>query len=102
MTELKMSDVFELPFKSIDYQNGIIDGNGFGVLFGDMHSEEKEALCLAINSHDKLKQERDELSVALAKLTKQVKMSAQARHILEIDDIEWCEDLLSRLKGGEE
>jgi len=58
-TELKLCDFFELPFSPIEYQNGIVDSNGFGVLFADMSHQEKSALCQAINNHDTLAQQRD-------------------------------------------
>ena len=60
--EMKMSDVFELPFKPIDYQNGIVDSNGFGVLFADFDETEKLALCDAVNNHDRLVEENRRLT----------------------------------------
>jgi len=54
MNKLKVGEYFQLPLKPIDYQNGIIDCNGFGVLFGDLDEKEKEALCIAVNSYDQL------------------------------------------------
>lgn len=52
MTDIKMSDVFELPLKSIEYQNQIVDKNKIELLFADFHEHEKESLITAINAYD--------------------------------------------------
>ena len=52
MKDIKMSDVFELPLKSFEYQNQIVDKNKIELLFAGFHSYEKDALITAINTYD--------------------------------------------------
>ncbi len=52
MADIKMSDVFELPLKSVEYQNQIVDKNKIELLFADFHDYEKGALIEAINTYD--------------------------------------------------
>ena len=52
MKNIKMSDVFDLPPKSVEYQNQIVDKNNTGLLFADFHNYEKDALIAAINAYD--------------------------------------------------
>lgn len=52
MTGIKMSDVFDLPLKSVEYQNQIVGKNKMELLFADFHNYEKDALITAINAYD--------------------------------------------------
>lgn len=64
--KIKMSDVFSLPLKSVEYQNRIEDNQGDKLLFADFHDYEKDALCEAVNNHDRLVEENDKLKTHLS------------------------------------
>lgn len=68
MADIKMSDVFELPLKSVEYQNQIVDKNKMELLFADFHNYEKDALIAAINTYDQNQERIKKLEVALDKL----------------------------------
>lgn len=62
---MKMKDVFNLPIKSVDYQNQIRDSKDVQLLFADFHEYEKDAICEAINNHDRLTEENEKLKAAI-------------------------------------
>lgn len=74
MSEIIVGEAFVLPLKSIDYHNGIVDGNGFGVLFSDLLEYEKKALCHAVNNHDSMQDQITQLEKDKAELVDALKL----------------------------
>ena len=72
MSNVKMSDVFELPVVPVDYQNGIRDGKGNIIMSGDEHENEKVAMCNAINQHDALTAKVAEQAAEIERLMKKI------------------------------
>lgn len=68
MSDLKMSDVFDIPLFPVDYQNGIKDRKGNIIMSGDEHEWEKEAMCQAINQHDALTAKVEEQQAEIERL----------------------------------
>lgn len=96
--EIRMSDVFETPFKPIDYQNGIVDCNGFAVLFCDMDINEKESLCSAINNHDSMLDRIAQLESELQAKTDFLALVVEEKQKLIDDKAELVEALTETTK----
>lgn len=78
MADIKISDVFELPLKSIEYQNQIVDKNKMELLFADFHEYEKDALITAINAYDQNQERIKELECAIRNMNNRGRIDMDA------------------------